>query len=89
MTVCMSVILVTRRTYKPALTDVLCISCINVIHCSKVTKLVLGPLSIDALIWTLCERRYIHAKLRCNKCGVYSDRPTLPLVEEEAAYPNI
>jgi hypothetical protein len=32
---------------------------------------------------------WVHsAKLWHNKCGVYLERPTLPLVEEETPFPN-
>jgi hypothetical protein len=72
---------------RPALTDILCISCINSIQCSKLRKSAWCPGSTSALTWTMCEWGYMCAKLWSNNCGSYSVRPT-PLVEEESIFPN-
>jgi hypothetical protein len=44
---------------KPALTDILCISCINFIQCSKLTKRTWCPQSTRALSWTMCEGKIV------------------------------
>jgi hypothetical protein len=73
---------------KPALTDILSISCINSIQCSRLTNHAWCPCSTSALTWTMCVWGYICAKLRSNNCGAYTDRPTPPLVKENSVFQN-
>lgn len=68
---------------KPALTDILCITCIRIVHCSKVTKCVWCPYSTNAFTWTLHDCEYTLPKLQCNKCGIYLERQTPSLVNKE------
>jgi hypothetical protein len=42
--------------------------------------------SRNALTWTLSECGYTRAKLRCKKCGAYTERRTPPLAEEETPF---
>jgi hypothetical protein len=74
---------------KPALMDGLHISCTRTVPCSKVTKRVWRPYSINALIGMLNECWYTHAKLQCNKCGTNSERQTSPLVGENTSFPSL
>jgi hypothetical protein len=66
----------------PALTHILCISCINSIQCSKLRKCGWCPGNTSAFTWTMCVWGYICAKILSSNSGSYSGRPTPPLIRE-------
>jgi hypothetical protein len=57
--------------YKPACTEVICRSNINVIHYRNVTNHIWYPYSTTPLTWKRCESN--HAELESNKFGTYSE----------------
>lgn len=73
---------------KPALTNALCISCINIIHCSKVKTRVLCPQGANELTSTLRECGHTCPELWCKIFRTFSGRPAPPVVKEETAFAN-
>jgi hypothetical protein len=74
---------------KPALTDILCITCINSIQCSKLKKRTWCSQSTSALTWTMCvcEGKIVQ-NYGATVVAPTQDTPTPPLVED-SVFPSI